>query len=229
LLEQGRIPEAKQMFRAVLLIVGTRDPGRQAVSKLEEMLRAGLGKLDEADRYYEEHRYDEAIKLVEEVRTDYGNVFGSVRGAHGYANLAQKAAATLARWKKDPRTAPAFQERLAVHLWERVEILADLAKDTPTRYYDLYQALQVIIRRYPDCPTGQKSAAMLRDLETDKKIHAIIIREGQRRVIVAALQRAEDARRAGLADEAAGELAKLAELFPGKSLDELRRMARESS
>ncbi len=142
-------------------------------------------------------------------------------------NLAIEAAALIHRIESDPRAQSAFQEAKAAKRYRRVPRLERKAKEDASRYLDLYKAIRTIAKRYPDCPTGRECAERLRAIKADEKLYGLIKKEKRRRTIAAALRRAEEYESDGQPKKAAAEYAKLKEEFPGKTLKQLRRMAKK--
>ncbi len=226
LLEKDQIPGAKTKFKSVVELVGREGVGQSAYAQLVAIHDRGAAELTRADELYREGKYQEALQVAKKTRVLYAAIFEGLRDVETKPNLARSAADLIDRINADPKAQEAIQEEAAARLFRRIPHLERAAQAEPRKNFDLYRALERIATRYPACPTGRASAERLHKLISDAKLRAIIEREQQRRVIAAALGKAAQYEKEGRPDLAAIELAKLRERHPGKSIDELRRLAK---
>ncbi|MBN2560833.1 MAG: hypothetical protein JXQ75_07880 [Phycisphaerae bacterium] len=225
LLEKGRVQPAKSKFKAVIELVGTEGVGQAAFSQLLSLHSEGMAHLEQAADLFEKAQYREALKLAKETKVLYANLFGGVPGTGHLPNVAQEAALLMKQIEADPKAREAIQEYAAARKFKRVKILEKQAGKDRAKYYDVFKLLGKIAKRYPDCPTGRECAQRLGLLKGDEKLHKFIKEEQRRRLITTSLRRAEQYERNGLHEDAKAEYEKLARRFPGRSLDELRKMA----
>ena len=225
LLEKGRIPEAKGKFKSVIELVGTEGAGQAAWDRLVALHQEGMAKLEQAADLFEQKQFLEALKLARETKVLYANLFSGIPGSGHLPIVSQEAVLLIKQIESDPAAKEAIQEFEAARKFRKVERLEKKAKQTPAAYYDLHQALQNIVKHHPDCPTGRECAKRLQALQDDEKIAKIIKQEDDRRFIEAALRRIGQYESEGKSGMAKDERAKLVKRFPGKSIDELRRMA----
>lgn len=223
-MRQGNVQGAKAKFRMAIALTGESGSGSAAIGYLVQLHNEGMAHLADATKLYDNRQYLEAFDLAEQTRTRYANLFGGLRIAKKYPNVSRKAVDLIAEWKNDPLAAEAFQERAAAAHYDRIQRLQAKAEADSSKYYDLYRALKSFVRRYPNCPTGRDAAGELRRLEQDPELSELITREQQRRFILAALRRIEENERDGLLDKVEADRAELQKKFPGKTLDDLRRM-----
>jgi len=188
-----------------------------------------MTRLETAADLYADGRYQEALDSAGRTKNLYAGLFARIRGAKDMPNIAKKAAALIRRIESDPQAQSAFQEANAAKRYRRVLRLERKAKEDASLYFDLYQTLRTIVKRYPNCPTGRKCKDRLRAIEADRKLFRLIKKEERRRTIAAALRRAEEYKSDGQPDQAGAEYAKLKDKYPGKTLKQLRRMAKKRS
>ncbi|MBN2560832.1 MAG: hypothetical protein JXQ75_07875 [Phycisphaerae bacterium] len=208
-------------------LVGTYGPGRAALDRLVQLHREGVARLEEAAALFQDGQYREALDLAKQTKVRYANLFGGLPGARHAPNVARDAAALIKEIEADPRTREAIQEYEAVRRFKRIAILEQKLKEDRAKYYDIYKLLGTIAKRYPDCPTGHECVRRLRELRADRELYGLIKSEGKRRYIAAALRRAEQYERSDLHEQAAAEYQELSRKFRGKTIEELRRMARK--
>jgi hypothetical protein len=226
---KGMIQPAKTKFRAVIEMVGPDGAGGAAMSQLVSIQEEGTAKLEEARRLFSEAKYPESLKLAKRVKVMYANILDGVPGAPFSGNLARQADKLISEIGSDPRAQAALQElEAAVKAKGLVRLEKDAKKDRAA-YYDLYKKLEGIAKRYPLCETGQRCAKRLNEIRSDRTLAKFLHEEEQRRNIAASLQRAEQYSKNGLHEDAARELRELSQRFPGRSMEELRRMAEKKS
>jgi len=225
LLAKGRIQRAKGKFKAVIGIVGAEGVGQAAFAELQGIHRRGMDELNRAQELYGEAKYREALDIAKKTKILYANIFGGIEGAPPRPKIALLATQLIKIIDKNPDAQIQIREYAAAKRAKRIPTLEKRAKKDPTRYYDLYKVHKAIAKRFPNCPTGMNSAEAVDKLRADKKIWKHIKREKKRRYIASILQSVEQLEKAGLTAEAAAEYKRLTKKFPGKSRQELRRMA----
>jgi hypothetical protein len=214
-------------FRHAIAIAGLNGPGREAFDRLLVLHEAAMSLVERASDLYDQGEYAKAFDLAEETKTTYANLLHAIYAARRYPDPARLAAALLTRIKKDPDARPALRERTAARSYAKVRELWSNAEDAPALYLDVCKGLKAISRRFPDTPTGQKCVLDVEELLADTRTSTIIELEEQRRFIASALQSAEQYQLFGQFELAAAEEAKLTNRFPGKSLEDLREMAKK--
>lgn len=225
LLEKGRIPEAKGKFKSAIELAGGEGPGQAAFDHLINLHKEGMARLEKAADLFEQKKFLEALQLARETKVLYANLFSGIPGTGNFPIVSQEAALLIKQIEANPEAKTAIQDYEALQKMPKVERLERKAKTSPAAYYDLYKALKNIVKHHPDCPTGKDCAKRLQALEDDAKTSKLIKKEGDRRFIEAALRRIDEYERSGESEKANAERRKLAERFPGKTLEELRRSA----
>jgi hypothetical protein len=227
LLEKKQIQAAKTKFKAAIELVGKEGVGLAALGQLTHIHAEGLKQLEEVGELYKQAKYKEALQLAKKTKAIYAAIFDGIDGIESKPNISQLAAAMIKTIKADPKAQAETQEVEASKRFAKIARLEEDARKDETKYYDVFKKLKDIVKRYPDCPTGQKCAEQLQKLKADKKRYAIIQKEEQRRFIATALQKAAEYEKAGETGLAAAEYKKLKDKFPGKSLDEISRLAQK--
>lgn len=227
LLDKGRIPEAKGKLKAAIELVGMEGTGRVALNRLIALHQEGMAKLEHAADLFEQKQFIVALELAQTTKVLYANLFTGLPVSGSYPIVSQEAALLIKQIEGDPEAKQAIQEHEAVKKYRKAERLATRAEKTPTVYYDLYKLLKNIAKHHPDCPTGQECARRAEALENDERIGRIIKLEEDRRFIDTCLRRVAQYEGEGKKDLAKAERAKLEKRFPGKSLEELRRISQK--
>jgi hypothetical protein len=225
LLAWGRYLSAASKFRIALALSGSAGTGAAARSKLTAIQEEGLKRLEEASRLLDAGSFAAARDLAEKTKNQFGNVFGGVRGGERQESIPVLSQALISMIDGNPRIKMQMKEDDAAQQAEKLDILEDKAAKNDRGYYDLYRALERIARRFSDCPTGRRCAERLAELRRDKKLYKIIQREGDRRLIRATLQLADQHSKNGRGSDAEAELDQLRQKFPGVSLASLRQRA----
>jgi hypothetical protein len=226
---KGLIQPAKTKFRAVVELVGVTGAGPAAMGQLVSIQQEGNTRLDEARKLFTDGKFGESLKLAKRVKVMYGNILEGLPGAPVSGNLSRMAAKLIEEIDADPRAQEALQEGVASIKAKSLPRLEKEAKRDRSAQYDLYKKLESIAKSYPKCATGRQCAERARQMRADRSLAQLLHREEERRTIASAIQRAEQYEKNGLHDEAAREYRELAQRFPGRSLDELRRMAAKKS
>lgn len=225
LLAKGRIQAAKSKFKAVIELVGLEGVGQSALSRLRSIHKEGMARLAEARTLFQEGKYLDAIDLARETSVLYTNIFGGIQGIEQFPNVSRLARKLVAQFEVHPEAIVAIQEYEATKRMKKIDRFERQTKKDRLKYLDLYRALKKVVKHYPDCPTGQQCAKRLKEIKKDKKLFKLIRKEARRRFIAAALQRIEQYEQLGMSKEVAAQREKLRKKFPGKSFEELRRMA----
>ena len=225
LLAKGRFSRAATQFKAVIELVGTEGLGGSAMSQLRGIHRRGMDAIKKALGLYQEGKYREALALAKKSKSLYANIFGGLNVVIDAPNIPRLAKQLIRKIDHDPTAQRAIQEFEAAKRAKKIPRMEKRAKKDPTRYLDLYKALKTISTRYPDCDTGARCKAQMKQLKKNGPIWRHITREKERRFIASALQRIDQYQKAGLTKEAAAEIRKLRELYSGKSIAKLRKMA----
>jgi len=225
-LEKGQIQAAKTRFKSVIELVGLEGVGQAAFDRLMQLHREGMERLERAADYYEEGRYLEAIDLARETKVLYANLFGGVPTAERVPNVSQEAARLIAQIEADPQAREAIQEPAAARLYRKVEKLDREIRRSPEKHVELHDTLAKIAKRYPDCGTGRLANRRLEELEQDRRLMRLIQAERDRRWIADALRRFDELSSAGKLEAAEAERERLTKRFPGRTIEELRQMAK---
>lgn len=229
LLAKDRVRPAKSKFKSVIELVGLEGRGQAALSQLLKLHTDGMQHLNQAAAHAENGKYREALKLAKETKVRYANLLRGVPGTSHLPNISQAAVRLIKNIERDPQAREALQEYEAAKRFKRIARLERKAKKDPTKHYDIYKICLTIAKRFPDCPTGRECIKRLEDLKADRKLYKLVKKEEKRRFIAAALQRADQYERNGLHKQAQAERKKLAEKFPGRTIAELRRMAKKKN
>ncbi len=225
-LEKGQVQAAKTRFKSVIELVGIQGVGQAAFDQLMQLHREGMERLERAADYYEEGRYVEAIDLAKETKVLYANLFGGVPTADRVPNVSQEAARLIAQIEADPKAREAIQEPAAARMYRKVEKLDREITRAPDKHVELHDTLKKIANRYPDCSTGRLANRRLEELQQDRQLMQLIQAERDRRWIADTLRRLDEFSSAGKLDAAEAERDRLTKRFPGRTIEELRRMAK---
>lgn len=226
MLAKGQIAAAKTRFKSVIELVGREGVGQAAFGQLTAIHGMGLEEVKRAEEAYAEGKYQEALQVCKKAKVLYAAIFEDLRGAESRPSIPRLANDLIDRIKADPKAQQAMQEEDAARLFKRIPRLKKAAEGDSRKYFDLFRALKRIASRYPASPTGRKIAEQIQNLMSDTKIRSFIEREEQRRLVAAAFARAEQYENEGRHDLAAAEVNKLRQEYPGKSVEDLRRMAK---
>ncbi len=224
-LSKGQFSRAATQFKAVIGLVGIEGAGNSALSQLQSINRRGMDEIKKALGLYEQGKYREALVLAKRTKVLYANIFGGLDEVIDAPNVPRLAKELILKIDNDPTAQRAIQEFEAAKRAKKIPRLEKRAKKDPTQYLDLYKALKTISTRFPDCETGARCRAQLAKLKRDGPIWRHITREKERRFIASALQKIDQYQKNGLTKEATAEIKKLGELYSGKSLAKLRKMA----
>ncbi len=225
LLAKGQFSRAATQFKAAIELAGTGGVGGSALSQLRSIHRRGMDEITKALGLYQEGKYRDALALAKQTKVLYANIFGGLTVPVDSPDIPRLANQLIRKIDSDPTAQRAIQEFEAAKRAKKIPRLEKRAKKDPTRYLDLYKALKTISARFPDCDTGARCKAQLAKLKKDGPIWRHITREKERRFIASALQKIDQYQKNGLTKEATAEVKKLRELYSGKSLAKLRKMA----
>ncbi len=227
LVEKGRIRQAKAKFKAVIGLVGKQGVGQSALGQLLLIHSEGMRLIADARKSYENGEYRKALELAKQTKSRYANILGGIDGVDDRPNIAKLAVDLIRKIETDPKAVIAIQEYDAAKRFKRVARLEKAAEKDPAKWCDLFKLLDQIATRYPQCPTGFACAKRIQDLKENKPLYRVIKLEQRRRFIASAIQLAEQYENAGQKDLADAQYAKLKKRFPGKSMADLRRMAKK--
>lgn len=225
LLAKGQFSRAATQFKAVIELAGLEGVGNSALGQLRSIHRRGMDEIKKALGLYQEGKYREALALAKQTKVLYANIFGGLTVPIDAPNVPRLAKQLIRKIDNDPTAQEAIREFEAAKRAKKIPRMEKRAKKNPTQYLDLYKALKTISVRFPDCDTGTRCKAQLATLKKDGPIWRHITRERERRFIASALQKIDQYRKAGLTRESTEEVKKLRELYSGKSLAKLRKMA----
>lgn len=225
LLGKGDIIRAKSKYRSVIELVGLEGPGQSAFGALENLHQQGMQELERAKGLFEEKNYIEARDASVMVQRQYANLFGGINVGENRPNLAQLAKSLITRIERDPGAKAALQEVKARPMAKKIARYDKQVEKDPTRLYDIYETCAKAAKKYPDCETGKSCAARAKKLKADKKSWKVICEERERRDIRKQLQEIETHEKAGRTAEAKKLLDRLLIKYPGRSREELEKMA----
>lgn len=227
LLAEGKIIQAKTKFKAAIGMVGLEGPGLSAFQALKGIHDEGMREVMRAKKLYEEKKFIEALDVARKTKSIYANLFSGLELPQTFPNIARYAKRIIKAIDKNPAAQLQIQEHEATRYLKRVESLERRVEEKPVEYYRLYKAYRKIAKRFPDCPTGRDCAEQAIKLRNDKKIWKIIMQERRRREIASALSSIKTLEANGLHDDAEKELATLLKKFPGKTREDLEKLAEE--
>jgi len=225
LLAKGQFARAATQFKAVIELVGLNGQGNAAMSQLQSIHRRGMDEIKKALGLYQEGKYRESLALAKQTKVLYANIFGGLNVVVDAPSIPRLAKQLIHKIDHDPTAQRAIQEFEAAKRAKKIPRMERRAKKDSTHYLDLYKALKTISTRFPKCDTGARCKARLVALRKDGPIWRHITREKERRFISSALQKIDQYQKSGLTKEANAEVKKLRELYSGKSLAKLRKMA----